>query len=509
MNTVDAAQHLYRQLRGGGSDCTLLHSRFRGIERAERLTAVIGESDEPGHQADRRHHPGRRGRPRSGRRAAGDRGRTVVVADPAGRALQPRRPAQRRRRGLVGSAAEPVPLSAGGHRRDGARARSARRRAADRRRPDGARCPPAHGPAQRDRVRADLAGLFDTSPDPSGNDVGHRRLRARRGRPGRSRSPGRRGRRARTARPTRRSGSPPPSTAAASRSATSSRSRGTAPSGGSTGRRAGGPGSPSSCRRGPGQARCCWSTPPTAATTRRPASTRRRAAPCRTARSCLRPRNRRSASPSRRPRPRRQLRIRGRPRPWLTPREDPDADIDSEAPRRWQSLDEHSEQVRDQAAALLAALAPSIPPEAARSAVVAGYLHDLGKAHEIWQDAICALAEDEEKAEIAAGRPWAKSGGKGGALPFRRRRRLPPRARVAAAHRRPAVGSAGRITRSGSHPVPGSRAPRQAPRPGPRSRRPRGPAGRRGVSEQDPRPRAGRDDRHPRDARPARRHAHR
>jgi CRISPR-associated endonuclease/helicase Cas3 len=85
--------------------------------------------------------------------------------------------------------------------------------------------------------------------------------------------------------------------------------------------------------------------------------------------------------------------------------EDPD-----DEPRRWQSLDEHSEQVRDQAAALLAVLAPDISPAAAGSAIVAGYLHDLGKAHEIWQDAICALADDDEQARIAAGRPWAKSG---------------------------------------------------------------------------------------------------
>jgi CRISPR-associated endonuclease/helicase Cas3 len=84
--------------------------------------------------------------------------------------------------------------------------------------------------------------------------------------------------------------------------------------------------------------------------------------------------------------------------------------------RRWQSLDEHSEQVRDQAAALLAVLAPSIPPDAARGVILAAYLHDLGKAHEIWQDAICALASDEEQARIAAGRPWAKSGGNGALL---------------------------------------------------------------------------------------------
>ncbi|MBO0819414.1 MAG: CRISPR-associated endonuclease Cas3'' [Nocardiopsaceae bacterium] len=81
--------------------------------------------------------------------------------------------------------------------------------------------------------------------------------------------------------------------------------------------------------------------------------------------------------------------------------------------RPWQSLDEHSQRVRDQAKALLDVLAPALPPGAARSAVLAGYLHDLGKAHETWQDALCALAAEEEKDEVAAGRPWAKSGATG------------------------------------------------------------------------------------------------
>lgn len=79
-------------------------------------------------------------------------------------------------------------------------------------------------------------------------------------------------------------------------------------------------------------------------------------------------------------------------------------------PRPWQSLDEHSEQVRDQAEALLAVLSPDLPPGAARSTVIAGYLHDAGKAHEIWQDALCALAPGEDSARVMAGRPWAKSG---------------------------------------------------------------------------------------------------
>jgi CRISPR-associated endonuclease/helicase Cas3 len=61
---------------------------------------------------------------------------------------------------------------------------------------------------------------------------------------------------------------------------------------------------------------------------------------------------------------------------------------------------------------------PHRQDRAVHSAVIAGYLHDVGKAHEIWQNALCALAAPEEEDEIAAGRPWAKSGGKGGRLEF-------------------------------------------------------------------------------------------
>lgn len=99
--------------------------------------------------------------------------------------------------------------------------------------------------------------------------------------------------------------------------------------------------------------------------------------------------------------------------------DEPSAAAATVAPRAWQSLNEHSEQVRDHVAALLKAVAPQrLSADAARSAVVAGWLHDAGKAHPIWQDALCALAEEEERDEIAAGRPWAKSGGKTGRLEF-------------------------------------------------------------------------------------------
>ena len=94
-----------------------------------------------------------------------------------------------------------------------------------------------------------------------------------------------------------------------------------------------------------------------------------------------------------------------------------EAAADTDVPRPWQSLAEHSERVRDQATALLAALAPRIPADAARATILAGYLHDAGKAHPVWQDALCALAEQSEAAAVQAGRPWAKSG-KNGRLEF-------------------------------------------------------------------------------------------
>ncbi len=89
------------------------------------------------------------------------------------------------------------------------------------------------------------------------------------------------------------------------------------------------------------------------------------------------------------------------------------ADSASVERRDWLSLDRHSEDVRDQAAALADVLQPALPPGAARSAVMAGYLHDAGKAHKTWQDAICRLAGDDREDEINAGRPWAKSAAKG------------------------------------------------------------------------------------------------
>lgn len=99
-------------------------------------------------------------------------------------------------------------------------------------------------------------------------------------------------------------------------------------------------------------------------------------------------------------------------------------DPGSVAQRRWQPLDEHSEQTRDQAQALLKVIDPSLRDGTAAAVVTAAYLHDAGKAHGTWQDAVCALAEPDDQERIATEGPWAKSGRDGrlrfaGNVPFR------------------------------------------------------------------------------------------
>lgn len=100
------------------------------------------------------------------------------------------------------------------------------------------------------------------------------------------------------------------------------------------------------------------------------------------------------------------------------------ADPASVAQRAWVPLRQHSEETRDQAAALLDVIRPDLPGDARRAVVSAAYLHDAGKSHEIWQNALCALASPAEAQRIEAGRPWAKSGRDGrlafeGNVPFR------------------------------------------------------------------------------------------
>jgi CRISPR-associated endonuclease/helicase Cas3 len=86
------------------------------------------------------------------------------------------------------------------------------------------------------------------------------------------------------------------------------------------------------------------------------------------------------------------------------------ADSASVAQRDWVPLQRHSEETRGQARALISTLRPDIADGAGEAVVSAAYLHDTGKAHPVWQNALCELAAPGRRNEITAGRPWAKSG---------------------------------------------------------------------------------------------------
>lgn len=85
------------------------------------------------------------------------------------------------------------------------------------------------------------------------------------------------------------------------------------------------------------------------------------------------------------------------------------ADSTNVEQQQWLKLDQHSAEVRDQAVGLLEVLRPDVSQAASYAVVAAAYAHDAGKAHPIWQNALCDLAPAERAGEIASGRPWAKS----------------------------------------------------------------------------------------------------
>lgn len=93
--------------------------------------------------------------------------------------------------------------------------------------------------------------------------------------------------------------------------------------------------------------------------------------------------------------------------------EDAFRDDSTSMDQEWLKLDQHSEDVRAQAERLLAAIRAELTEEAAQSVVIAAYAHDAGKAHPIWQDALCKLASGNRAGEIADGKPWAKSASSG------------------------------------------------------------------------------------------------
>ena len=77
----------------------------------------------------------------------------------------------------------------------------------------------------------------------------------------------------------------------------------------------------------------------------------------------------------------------------------------------WYPLAAHLADVERECMKLLAALgADGLSPEMQRAAIVAGRLHDIGKASQVWQRAALNTASDSERSSLQADGPFAKTG---------------------------------------------------------------------------------------------------
>lgn len=81
---------------------------------------------------------------------------------------------------------------------------------------------------------------------------------------------------------------------------------------------------------------------------------------------------------------------------------------------RWIALERHLHDVQLEVGAMMAMLAPDLPEPILNAAERAGALHDIGKAHPVWQEAAAKLAPGREPPVPG---PWAKTGS-GGRLRF-------------------------------------------------------------------------------------------
>lgn len=79
--------------------------------------------------------------------------------------------------------------------------------------------------------------------------------------------------------------------------------------------------------------------------------------------------------------------------------------------KAWYPLAIHLADVERECRTLLEALgARGLSAEMCSAAIVAGRLHDIGKASPVWQDAALATADEEQLADLAARGPFAKTG---------------------------------------------------------------------------------------------------
>ena len=91
----------------------------------------------------------------------------------------------------------------------------------------------------------------------------------------------------------------------------------------------------------------------------------------------------------------------------------------------WYPLARHLDDVERECTTLIKAFgkafgASGLSAEMCNAAIVAGRLHDIGKASPVWQDAALATADEEQRADLEACKPFAKTGNRK-ALRFDRR----------------------------------------------------------------------------------------
>jgi CRISPR-associated endonuclease/helicase Cas3 len=83
------------------------------------------------------------------------------------------------------------------------------------------------------------------------------------------------------------------------------------------------------------------------------------------------------------------------------------------ATRQWVSLARHLDDVETEVRRLVEDPPLDLPPGLLEAAATAGRYHDVGKAHEVFQETLAASAvtDDEHAAKDREPQPWAKSGG--------------------------------------------------------------------------------------------------